>query len=361
MPRPSGGGSARATGTIGVALALALALALGGCRDGGREAGEDAAAAHAEADAHAQAKAHADADAAAAADSGTGTGTGTGTGGERACRIMTSEGGPRLGADPSTWLEVAERGTFAVKDLVTGRELRFEGPGRVRPCGFDVPLVAEGAAVGLPGSGEGAGSEQWVATACGVARWSGGVHRFEARKGECKIQSSTGNALVFLAEDVTAHEVVVDAGAPDSGAPALDAGAPRLDAGAPERWRSLEAKHALRLQPKTSITTPAATALALGACERAARAVEELATRMTAAVAAGSREAGTLDGSPGSPAPGLGDLAAESVIARRTARASCAVAAARIALAGGREEDVRRLDAAASRWRGPAPRGARAE
>ncbi|HSO36783.1 MAG TPA: hypothetical protein VLT33_29860, partial [Labilithrix sp.] len=81
---------------------------------------------------------------------------------------MASEGGPSASADATGWLDVAAKANFTVRTLETGRELRFEGPGRVRACADDVALVAEGSAVGLPGSGEAPGAEQWVATACGA-------------------------------------------------------------------------------------------------------------------------------------------------------------------------------------------------
>jgi hypothetical protein len=48
----------------------------------------------------------------------------------------------------------------------------------------------------------------------------------------------------------------------------------------------------------------------------------------------------------------LGDLAEESVVARGVARAACAVAAVRIALAGSSPLDEARLTAASIRWRG---------
>ena len=239
---------------------------------------------------------------------------------------MTSEGGPAATADATAWLDLPARSSFTVRTLETGRELRFEGPGRVRPCGSDVALVAEGSAVGLPGSGEAPGAEQWAATACGVARWASGVHRFSGARDACKLQSSVGTVNLYLAPDVTAEEIV------DGGAPAGDAGRP---AGP---WRRIDVRQALRLQARGPLDAPAAVKGALAACERAALDVQSLSARMT---------------QPEGGAGNTGELAAESVGARGVARAACAVAAVRVALGGARAEDLARLEAASARWRAP--------
>ena len=147
--------------------------------------------------------------------------------------------------------------SFTVRTLETGRELRFEGPGRVRACADDVALVAEGSAIGLPGSGEAPGAEQWVATACGVARWASGVHRFTGARDACKLQSSLGAVQLYVAGDVTATEVAVDGGAPrDADA---DAGAPNK----PSPWRRVDGRRAFALQatiphPQAPSTAPRA-------------------------------------------------------------------------------------------------------
>jgi len=250
---------------------------------------------------------------------------------------MASEGGPSASADATGWLEVGAKASFTVRTLETGRELRFEGPGKMRACGDDVALVAEGSAVGLPGSGEAPGAEQWVATACGAARWASGVHRFAAARDACKLQSSLGTAHLYLAEDVTAEDVAVDGGAPLAG----DGGPTGTDAGAGagrSSWRRIDARRAIRLQGHGPLDTPAAVKSALASCERAAQTVQRLATTMA------SGDAG---------APGIGELAAESVVARGIARAACSVAAVRIALSGSKAPDQTRLDAANSTWRSP--------
>ncbi len=239
---------------------------------------------------------------------------------------MAGEGSTNAGADLTAWLDLSGTSSVTVRTFETGRELRYEGPGRVRACSGDVALVAEGSAVGLPGSGEAPGVEQWVATACGVARWAAGVHRFSAKRDECKLQSSMGSMSLYVSPDVTASEIV------DGGAP------PRADAGTSAApWRRIDTRQSFLLKGRGPLDTAAATKAALTTCERAAANVQRLEAGMTAP------EAGT----------NAGDLAAESVAARGLARAACAVAAVRVALSGSKSEDVALLDAASTRWRAP--------
>jgi hypothetical protein len=256
------------------------------------------------------------------------------------CRVMSSEGGPSPSADATSWLDVPAKANFTVRTLETGRELRFEGPGRVRPCGSDVALVAEGSAVGLPGSGEAPGAEQWVATACGVARWASGVHRFSGSRDACRMQTSLGSANLWLADDITADDVPLDAGAPDA---ATDApSTPSVDAGASRGpWRRIDGRRALRLKAPRALVAPAAVLGSLVACEGAAERVQTLAARMNGG------DAGADAGAT------VGELAAESVVARGVARAACAVAAVRMALAGPKPAEESRLEKANSRWLAP--------
>ncbi|MEA2747426.1 MAG: hypothetical protein QOI41_1569 [Myxococcales bacterium] len=258
------------------------------------------------------------------------------------CRIMASENGPPAKADATGWLDLVAHASFTVRTLETGRELRFEGPGRVRACGDDVALVAEGSAIGLPGSGEAPGAEQWVATACGVGRWASGVHRFTGARDACKLQSSLGAVQLYVASDVTVSEVAADGGAPL----ATDAGAV-TDAGRAKAspWRRIDGRRAFTLQPRSAIDGAAGVKTALVACERAADAVQKMAAAMLPDARA---DGGAIDGG----GAGIGDLAEESVVARGVARAACAVAAVRVALAGSRPIDEGRLTAAMMRWRG---------
>jgi hypothetical protein len=267
------------------------------------------------------------------------------------CRIMASENGPPATADATTWLALPAHASFTARTLETGRELRFEGPGRVRACGGDVALVMEGSAIGLPGSGESPGAEQWVATACGVARWASGVHRFTGARDACKLQSSLGTAQLYAASDVTVVEVAVDGGAPadaDAGV-AHAAGTEGANKARATAWRRIDGRRAFALHPRGAIDGAAGVKTALAGCEHAAEAVQKVASAMLPVADAGT-DAGAGAGAGGGRK--LGDLAEESVVARGVARAACAVAAVRIALAGSSPLDEARLTAASIRWRG---------
>jgi hypothetical protein len=323
--------------TRGARVGAALVLLVGtGCDRGQSKASPEASVA-ADASRPAAASTRAGDDAAPSATTGRpSTRAPASAGGEGSvppCKVMSSEGGPSATADATRWLDVAASANFTVRTLETGRELRFEGPGRIRPCGDDVALVAEGSAVGLPGSGEAPGAEQWAATACGVARWASGVHRVTGGRAACSLHSSMGAAHLWVADDVQVDDAPVDGGAADAAAHA----ATTADGGpGASPWRRVDAKRALRLRGSGPLDSATSARRALASCEKAAENVQRLATRMSAG------DAG--DGN-------LGELAAASVGARGVARAACAVAAVRVALAGSGPADQARLDLAISRWR----------
>lgn len=253
-----------------------------------------------------------------------------GDGGLHKCRVMDAEDGPPANADPSLWIELTHKGTFNVRTFETGRELRFEGPGRFNGCGSDVALVAAGTAIGLPGSGEAPGGEQWVATACGAARWASGVHRFMGARDTCRLQASSGILDFWLPGDMTAEDAPLDAGAPDAGS----AG----DASAAAGWHHVATRRAFFLRGHGLLDTAAAVKAALVECDDDAAEVESLAKRMASAAAGATGE--------------LGAMAAESVSRRITARAACAVAAVRVTLGGDKADDRARLAAANARFHG---------
>lgn len=217
---------------------------------------------------------------------------------------------------------------MSVKVSDTGRELRFEGPGRVKPCADDGALVVEGSAVGLPGAGEGPGAEQWVATSCGVAVWNGGVHRFSATPDDCRLQSSTESAHLYIASDMVGDDLAVDGGAPDSGAPI-----------AASRFTLVSGRRTIRVHSKSPIARDLAVKNALAECAKAATDAETVGVRLRGGEA----------GAPKS--DGIGELAVRSIGVRRVARAACAVAAVRIARAGEKPADVAALKAAEARFR----------
>lgn len=231
-----------------------------------------------------------------------------------ACKIMQSENGPSPATPASSWLDVAERSAFSVRRLESGRELRFEGRGRVFPCSSDVALVARGIAFGRPGSGEAPGSEQWVGTACGAVRWASGAHRITAgpKSDECTIEVLAGVAHLLVASDVIEPNVA-------------DAGATSAE------WRTLSGKQTVHLRGRAKLDGAAAVKAALSSCEKAAEDVDQTARALASP---------TTDGSTKS------DLAAKSVTSRGLARGLCAIAAVRIEVGGNHDADRTRLEKA---------------
>jgi hypothetical protein len=243
---------------------------------------------------------------------------------------MMSENGPAPGADAKSWLELKAGAAISVKSFDTGRELRFEGPGKVNACATDGAFVIEGSAVGLPGAGEGPGSEQWVATPCGVAVWNTGVHRFSATANDCKLQTSNEGSHLYVASDMVADDVALDGGAPDAGG-----------AVAASRFTHLTGRRAVRLHPKAPSTKDAAAKGAIADCAKAAADAETVGQRLRAGG----------DGGRSPEGGGIGELAVRSIGVRRVARAACAVAGVRVISAGEKPDDVAALAAAEARFR----------
>lgn len=243
-----------------------------------------------------------------------------------ACRIVSGEGGPWPSADASAWIALPEKSSFSVRVVESGKELRFEGPGRVRACGADVALVAEGTAIALPGAGEAPGNEQWVATPCAVARWASGIHRLTTEKDGCSLRSSTGTAWLWLPEGARLEDAPIDGGQPAGAASSPPSSAGPPDGGtheAIEGWWRIDARRAVRIRGGAPSPVPAVLA-----CERAASDVAALAAKMA-------------DGGS------LGELMPASIAARRYARAACALASARVERAKAAELEPRVAKAAA--------------
>lgn len=256
------------------------------------------------------------------------------------CRFVGSEG-RRPGVDPTAWLTLGDRESVTVRLTETARELRFSGPGKVRPCGGDASVLAEGGAAGLPGGGEAPGSEHWVATPCAAVRWTIGVQRITASANECNLHTSLGSSFVWVAEDVTAARPA-DAGAPSDGG-GYGLGSSDGTTVGEDGWRRVDAHHGLAMRPRAKLGALAWARAALDACGRAAAAASELAARL-----------GEVTGR-GEP---MGDLAARHVSARRAARAACGVATARVALAGSPREEEARLARQEALLRGEPEAGA---
>jgi hypothetical protein len=205
-----------------------------------------------------------------------------------ACRILQSENGPPPSADAATWITLAEKASFTTRTSETGRELRFEGPGRVNACGKPVVVVAEGTAMGLPSAGGAPGQEQWMASPCAAVAYAAGITKITASANECIIQVSTGNARVWTPQTVRIDD-------PDGGLV--------TDAGVEDGWRRVIAKKTLRIRAVPSVKA------AVADCEAKASAARDA-------------EQGITDG-------GVGLGTVRSMRARELVRAACAVAEAR--------------------------------
>lgn len=314
MRTPSGAAERTATALVTVALAISA-----GCRSAKTEgAGADASAA----------ASRASGDAATPASPASHDGHAAGRPAPaRPCTITMAAGAALPDEDPTTWLTLPEGRRLAVREHESGRELSFQGPGRVLPCARGVTLLGEGAVAGRPFAGEAPGSEQWVATACGVLRWASGSKRVTAAigvedRGRCTFEIGTGSASWYLPADVVAT------------------GDDTPPAEGPPTFHVASGKRTLEISDKTRtpgyFRSPAGIRHALEACERTAEDVQGIARAM-------------LDGSALGAA--RSDLAERSVAARGLARAACAVADVRSALSGEKPEDRARLEKALATFR----------
>jgi hypothetical protein len=222
------------------------------------------------------------------------------------CRVMQSENGLPPSADPTKWVDLPDKSASTVRVTETGIEIRFEGPGRARPCAEDYAILAGGSASVAPGGGGGPGVETWIATPCGVVRFSG-VHRVTVEPNVCRVKSSMGPAFVYPANDAKLTA--------DGGAPAIEN----------DGWSRIDAPKIveLRIKPGTNRFPPM-----LERCNHIVSDASNIANRM-------------LGQGPDARDP---TLAAQSVLARRAARASCATAAAIAGAAG----DIAKEEAAVS-------------
>lgn len=243
------------------------------------------------------------------------------------CRATLAAGGVSPTLDVRDWITLPEGGRVTLKSSGTGREMTWLGAARARPCAEEVALLAEGSVHAIPGAGEGPGSEQWVATPHLALRWATGAHRARVDAGATTLDVTAPGVSAWIAEDVTA---IAEAGAPRVARP---------DAGADDGFLRLAAGH-LVLGWKRAELGAGAIERGLVSCEQAAAAAKAIADEMAKA---------------GSPRPRLAEM---HVTARGVARASCAVARARVG-PGADNTYTPRLEKAEATYRavvvGPAP------
>ena len=186
------------------------------------------------------------------------------------------------------WLTLAPGAKMTAKDPRTTRETSFAGPARVRACVGDeeeswLAPAASGDATftSSSGAGEKPGAEEWVVTPFGVVRYASASVRVTLGRGGGDVRVNGGVAHVWE---------------------------PEADAG-PGGWRRIDGGGSFGFAPAKTPAQPLASAKsAMSRCETLAEAAHVLARAIAA------------------PDASLADLAPRHVLARRAARAACAVA-----------------------------------
>lgn len=225
-------------------------------------------------------------------------------------------GGPALALQqeiPGSWLALAPSSRLIAKDPRTTRETTFLGAGRVRPCvdRREESWVEAGAFESVVGAGESPGSEEWVVTPLAVVRYASARLRVAVGPKSTSIAASAGVTFAWLADDARARwSGDADAGGAASRGEADGGSAARPTAA--DGWERV-ADATLILEPTAAVPALQAARASVDHCAALADRSHELATLLMA------------------PSVGLPDAsaAAEQVVARRQARAACAVAALR--------------------------------
>jgi hypothetical protein len=248
----------------------------------------------------------------------------------RACRAIgvtgriavaeTDGGVVSIGGEaPAAWLDLPEGTHLQTKHPATGRELSFDGPGRVLPCvawstpdgtsglrpAWSTPeeeaWIASGVVASAP-SGEAPGQEEWLVTPFGVVRYTAAQVKVYVDRAERRLRVSTMSGAAF-------------AWTPDGVAVATD----------PEVAATRDAEGWLRLSAAIGFV---AITKKPGSPLEDARAA---ASQCTAA----AREAHDVAVALGKPDAAISELGSRHVTARRIARAACAVASVRVSAVGG--------------------------
>jgi hypothetical protein len=245
---------------------------------------------------------------------------------------------------PGDWVDLQSSGTVVVKQQIRGRELRFTGAGRARPCSWGEPEVwiTRGMVEATGAAGEAPGSEEWVVTPYGVVHYASAEFELVVDPEGMNLRMKRGTAYVDLTVEAPVRAVGVW---PEATATKMmaDAAALRL----PEGAYRVDAPKAFGFRFNLDASTPLPSVqTAVDACKAHASAAHTLAE--------------SLHGHSGEPQ--FGELAARHVDARRSARMFCAVASLRVnggARAGEGPRDAapvedaltRELEAADRSWR----------
>jgi hypothetical protein len=198
------------------------------------------------------------------------------------------------------WVDVGKASKFSTRDATSTREAVYSGPGRFHACidRREEAWIASGVFESVGGAGERPGGEQWVATPLGEARYGAAKLKIivDATTVEIKVSSGTG---YFWAAGGVNVETYSEAGAPPTG---NDQGWVRLDG----------AMGAIFTSPKPVLNVHGTPSI-MAECFKFAADTASLASSLT------------------KPNADVGDIGPKHIVARRQARAACAVAALRIA------------------------------
>lgn len=226
------------------------------------------------------------------------------------CRVLGVFGKAPAGlgigntAPRDAWSTLLAGTRVQTKAVRTGRELAFEGPARVIPCkmsawGEEEAWAIGGTVTSSPGSGEAPGQEQWIVTRLGVVRYAAATAKVSAPE--------DGASMTVRVPQGAAWMVAADDARTDTDAEAGQDGWTRLGTGA--------VAETVTVAFKDAGPTPRARAeTAVARCSEAAKASREVAAAIE------GMEAGVP----------LGDLPVKDIVARRRARAFCAVAGVRV-------------------------------
>jgi hypothetical protein len=276
----------------------------------------------------------------------------------RACRAIgvtgtiavaeTDGGVVSIGAEaPAAWLDLPEGAHLQTKHPATGRELSFDGPGRVLPCvasrgratdgtsglrpAWSAPeeeaWIAWGVVASAP-SGEAPGQEEWLVTPLGVVRYTAAQVKVYVDRAERRLRVSTmsGAAFAWTPDGITVATDPEVAAARDTDGWVRLSGAIGFVAVAKKPGSPLEDARAATTQ-----------------CTAAAREAHDVAVALSRPDAA------------------ISQLGSRHVTARRIARAACAVASVRVSAVGGADAGAplsAQIASAEAAWRnlGDAPK-----
>jgi hypothetical protein len=98
--------------------------------------------------------------------------------------------------DENVWLDLADASHLFVKHTTSGRELNFQGPGRVMLCrhGQEQALIASGSVKSSAGVGVRPGAEVLLATPFGTLRYADAALEMQVTKDSASVSVQSGEA-----------------------------------------------------------------------------------------------------------------------------------------------------------------------